>query len=92
VSAIVFAAIVFSPWASIYLFGALKISALIYAVLYIVYSVSMSKRGVDNINHDAHLWGSVYGLGFTVALIAAMNPSLFQPILEELKNPSLLGR
>lgn len=92
VSAVVFAAVVFDPWGSIYLYGALKISALVYAVLYIVYCVSMSRRGGDNVNHDAHLWGSLFGLGFTVALIAAMQPALFDFILEQLKNPSLFGR
>lgn len=92
VSAVVFAAIVFSPWSSIYIYGALKLSALLYAVLYIIFCVYMSKRGGDNINHDAHLWGSLFGLGFTVALIAAMQPQLLELILEELKHPSLLGR
>ncbi len=92
VSAVVFAAVVFDPWSSIYLYGALKISALLYAVLYIVYCVTMSKKDGDNINHDAHLWGSLFGLGFTIALIAAMQPVLFDFILEQLKNPSLFGR
>jgi membrane associated rhomboid family serine protease len=92
VSAVVFAAVVFDPWSSIYLYGALKISALLYAVLYIVYCVTMSKKGGDNINHDAHLWGSLFGLGFTIALIAAMQPVLFDYILEQLKHPSLFGR
>ncbi len=92
VSAVVFAAVVFDPWSSIYLYGALKISALLYAVLYIVYCVAMSKKGGDNVNHDAHLWGSLFGLGFTIALIAAMQPVLFEYILEQLKNPSLFGR
>lgn len=92
VSAVVFAAIVFNPWSQILLFGVLPLSAFLYAVLYLVYCVSMAKRGGDHINHDAHLWGSVYGLGFTIALIAAMNPDLFEPILEELKRPSLFGR
>ena len=60
VSAVVFAAIVFNPWSSIYLYGALKISAFVYAVLYIFYCVMMSKRSSDNINHDAHLWGASF--------------------------------
>lgn len=92
VSAVVFAAIVFNPWGSIYLFGALKLSSFLYAVLYIAYCVYMSKKGGDNINHDAHLWGALFGLGFTIALIAAMQPDLLQYILEELKNPKLLGK
>jgi len=92
VSAVVFAAIVFNPWSSIYIYGALKISAFVYAVLYIFYCVMMSKRSSDNINHDAHLWGALFGLGFTIALIAAMQPQLLSILLEELKHPSLLGR
>ena len=92
VSAIVFAAIVFNPWSSIYIYGALKISAFIYAVLYIFYCVYMAKQQRDNINHDAHLWGALFGLGFTIALIAALQPILFEYILEQLKHPSLLGR
>lgn len=92
VSAVVFAAIVFDPWSSIYLYGALKISAFVYGVLYIFYCIYMSRRSGDNINHDAHLWGALFGLGFTIALIAAMQPQLLELILEELKHPSLLGR
>jgi|SRR5882757_3768668 len=91
VSAVVFATIVFSPWASIYLYGALKISAALYAVLYIVYCVYMGKRGVGNINHDAHLWGSLFGLVFTLALVGVLQPWLFDAIIEQLKHPSLFG-
>lgn len=92
VSAVVFAAIVFNPWSSIYLFGAIRIAAAVYAVLYIWYSIYMAKRGGDNINHDAHLYGALFGLGFTIALIAAMQPTLFGPILDQLKEPSFFGR
>lgn len=92
VSAIVFAAIVFSPWNSIYLYGAIRISALVYAVLFIFYSVYMDKKGADNINHNAHLWGAIYGFIFTLILIAAIQPSLFAGIIEELQKPSFLGR
>ena len=68
VSAVVFATIVFSPWSSIYIYGALKISATVYAVLYIFYCVYMGKKSGDNINHDAHLWGSLFGLGIYIGV------------------------
>jgi membrane associated rhomboid family serine protease len=92
VSAVVFATIVFSPWSSIYLYGAFKISAALYAILFIVYCVYMGKQNRDNINHDAHLWGALFGMIFTLCLISVMQPSLFGQVLEELKKPSLFGR
>ena len=92
VSAVVFATVVFNPWGKILLYGAIGIASVVYAVLYIWFCIAMSKRGGDNINHSAHLFGALFGLGATVALIAAMNPELFTYIVEELKHPSLLGR
>jgi membrane associated rhomboid family serine protease len=91
VSAVVFATVVFSPWSSIYLYGAIKISALIYAVLYLAYCVYMSSKANDHINHDAHLWGSLFGLVLTLILIAVLQPNLFGLIIEQLKHPSLFG-
>lgn len=91
VSAVVFATIIFSPWSSIYIYGALKISAAVYAVLYILYCMYMGKKNADNVNHDAHLWGSLFGLVFTLILIAVMQPALFTDIIEQLKHPSLFG-
>jgi hypothetical protein len=64
----------------------------VYAVLYVIYCIYMGKRGGDNINHDAHLWGSVFGAVFTILLVALLQPQLFGPILDELSRPSLFGR
>lgn len=91
VSAVVFASIIFSPWSSVYLYGAFRISFLIYAVLYLYYCIYMSRRSNDNVNHDAHLWGAVYGFAYALVLVFLMKRDLIGPIVEEFSKPSLLG-
>jgi membrane associated rhomboid family serine protease len=61
VSAVMFFCIFFEPWQKLYLYGMIGIPGIIFAVLYIIYSQYMSRRGGDNINHDAHFLGAVFG-------------------------------
>ncbi|MBN1950597.1 MAG: rhomboid family intramembrane serine protease [Bacteroidales bacterium] len=61
VAAVMFFSIFFSPWRMLYLYGILAIPGILFAVAYIVYSQYMAKKGGDNINHDAHLLGAVFG-------------------------------
>ena len=91
VSAVVFACIVFSPWSQIRLFGAIGLSMLLYAVLYVAYCIYMGKKNMDNVNHDAHLWGSLFGLVFTFALVAIARPDSFPYIIKDLKDVQLFG-
>jgi len=66
VSAIVFAGIALYPQMSLYMFFIpVPIPAWLFALLYLGYSAYMSKQNYDNIGHDAHFWGAVFGIVFT---------------------------
>jgi membrane associated rhomboid family serine protease len=70
VSAVVFSSILIFPGGSIFLFPIpFPIPSWAFGILYLVYSAWMGKRGGDNIGHNAHLWGAIYGLVFTLVSI-----------------------
>ena len=83
VSAVLFAFILIQPWSMIFVFF-VPMPAILYAVLYVGYSVWMDRRGGDNINHSAHLWGAAYGVVVTL-LIA---PGVFGSFLQQLAQPA----
>lgn len=69
VSAVIFSSILLYPTGKIFLFLLpVPIPAPVFGILYVIYEAYMSKRGKDNIGHDAHLWGAVFGVLFTLAL------------------------
>lgn len=65
VSAVLFAYILFKPWNLIFVFF-IPVPAIIFAILYIGYTIWSNKRSVGNINHSAHLWGAAYGILMTI--------------------------
>lgn len=65
VAAVLFSFIYFAPWAVIYVWF-IPVPGIIAAVGYLVYSAYMSKQQRDNVNHDAHFWGAVFGFVFTL--------------------------
>ena len=85
VSAVLFAFILVQPWATIYVY-VVPVPAIIYAVLYVAYSIYMDHRSSDNVNHSAHLWGAAYGVAFTLI----MEPRLFSHFLASVAHPQLL--
>ena len=83
VSAVLFTYILLQPWSLILVFF-LPVPAIVYAVLYIGYSIWMDKHGQDNVNHSAHLWGAAYGVLFAVLV----EPQVLASFVERLMNPS----
>ena len=80
VSAVLLSFILFDPWSTLIIFPIpLPIPAILFAVLYVAYSIWMDRRGGDNVNHSAHLVGGAYGVAFTLlAVPGALNHFLRQ--------------
>ncbi|MGX5731077.1 rhomboid family intramembrane serine protease [Pseudoxanthomonas beigongshangi] len=79
VSAVLFAFILINPWAMIGVFF-IPMPAIVFAVLYVAYSIWMDRRGGDNVNHGAHLAGAAYGVLFMIA----MEPDVLSHFLGQL--------
>lgn len=82
VAAVLFAFIYFAPWETIQIWF-IPVPAIIFAVVYLAYSVYMAKKGGDNINHDAHFYGAVFGFVFTLIF----EPSHGALFLRQLMDP-----
>lgn len=67
VSAVIFSGLLIAPYVEVFLFFIpLPIPGFIFAPLYLLLTAVMDRKGGTNINHSAHLWGALYGLGFTI--------------------------
>lgn len=81
VAAVVFSSIILYPSGSIYLFFIpIGIPSWLFGLLYLVYSAYMGKRSQGNIGHNAHFWGSVYGIAYTILI----NPGYVQEFVDRL--------
>jgi membrane associated rhomboid family serine protease len=83
VSAVLFSSILMYPTGKIiFLLLPIPIPAFVFGILYLVYSWYMAKRGKDNIGHDVHFWGAIFGFVFTILL----KPQLFMIFINQLFN------
>jgi membrane associated rhomboid family serine protease len=81
VAAVIFSSIILYPTGKIYFFFIpFPIPAPVFGILYIAYELYMSKRARDNIGHDDHLWGAIFGVIFTIAI----KPEFFLLFLQKL--------
>lgn len=85
VSSILFSFIMFMPIEKLCLYGLLCLPGIIWGALYLAYSYYMSKKGGDNINHDAHLYGAVFGIIFTIIVY----PPVISSFISSIQNISI---
>ncbi|UYZ65232.1 rhomboid family intramembrane serine protease [Hymenobacter weizhouensis] len=81
VASVLFAAILFNPTGGILIFPIpFEIPGFIFGLLYLAYSYYMGQRRGDNINHDAHFYGALYGIVLTLILIPRVGPLFWEQI------------
>lgn len=74
VSAVLFTHIFFFPWdGKILIMMVLPMTPVVFGIVYLIYSAYMAKKGNDNIGHDSHFWGAVFGFIFPIII----KPTLF---------------
>jgi len=67
VSAVVFAMILLNPLSGIGLFFIpVFIAGFLFGIIYLLVSHWLDRRGSDNVNHSAHIFGAIFGVGFTI--------------------------
>ena len=66
ISAVLFSYILFNPKMMLGIFMIIPMPAYIFAFVYLGYCIWASKNSNDGINHDAHLFGALTGLLFTI--------------------------
>ncbi|MCR9016318.1 rhomboid family intramembrane serine protease [Aquiflexum gelatinilyticum] len=82
VAATVFGSIILMPLSDICLFGLLCLPGFALGVLFLIYSIVQSKKGSDGINHDAHLYGALFGIAF----ILIVSPQSALNFIDQIKS------
>ena len=81
ISGVLFSFILFNPMAGIgILFLPFSIPAVIFGGIYLAYCAYASKNSRDNINHDAHFFGALTGLIFTIIFVPGILQNFFAVI------------
>ncbi|MEX2593037.1 MAG: rhomboid family intramembrane serine protease [Anditalea sp.] len=81
-SAAVFASIMLMPLADICIFGIFCLPGFILGLMFLGYSYYKGKQEKGNINHDAHLYGALFGIAF----ILILSPSSGIHFIDQIKD------
>jgi len=71
IGSLIFVFIILQPLQSICIYIALCMPGFVFGVGYMAYTYYQGRKSNDNISHDAHLYGAVYGLLFCVTVYPA---------------------
>ena len=80
VSGILFAYILINPLSMLELYLFIPIPAIVFGILYLWYSYYMSKKNIDNIGHEAHIYGALGGM----MLITIIKPEIWVSFFNQL--------
>ena len=70
ISAVLFSYILFNPMSKLQImFIPIGIPAVVFGILYLIYCAYASRNSRDHINHDAHFFGALTGLIFTIIFV-----------------------
>jgi len=83
VSAVLFCAIAVFPTETIYVYF-IPIPGIAYAILYLIYSFYMAKQRIDNIGHEAHISGALYGITMGIIILVMTNFQTLPPAIQNL--------
>jgi membrane associated rhomboid family serine protease len=86
VGSIIFAFIILQPLQSICLYVALCMPGFVFGIGYMAYTYYQGRKSNDNINHDAHLYGALYGLVFCVVTYPASLLSFYIQVSDWMAN------
>lgn len=87
VSAVVFAGLMISPLSLIGFFIIPPIiPGFIFGPLYLICSYYLDKKGGDNVNHSAHIWGALFGVVFiTITTKIFSHVDIWAAFIEDVK-------
>lgn len=84
VSAVLFASILVNPVMNICLYFIICLPGFVLGALYLFYSLYQGNRMSDNINHEAHMYGAIFGIVFT----GILRPQFLSEFLGQILNYS----
>lgn len=88
VSAVIFANILFNPLIGMGLFFIpVYIAGFLFGIIYLIVSSWLDRKGQGTINHSAHIFGALFGIGFAIiAFHVFAHYPVLQTFIDKIKN------